>query len=81
MFEGIAVRRIALDLQARALTRLDFIDRATKLDDLRRPPSNRLQKKKGDLKDYYSIRVNDQWRIIFRWTDDGAENVTFVDYH
>ena len=51
------------------------------LEDLRVPPSNRLQKKKGDLKDFYSIRVNDQWRIIFRWVDGQAEDVTFIDYH
>jgi len=75
------IRRLDIKIQERALQKLDYLDEARVLEDLRVPPSNRLQKKKGDLKDFYSIRVNDQWRIIFRWVDGQAEDVTFIDYH
>ncbi len=53
---------------------------AARIDDLRVPPGNRLEALKGDRKGHYSIRINDQWRICFRW-HDGAEDVEFVDYH
>lgn len=58
-----------------------MIDRSKDLNDLRVPPANRLQRLKGELDGYYSIRVNEQWRIIFTWTENGAENVDFIDYH
>ena len=80
-FRGEPVRNIQKDLQKRAIAKLDYINEAERLDDLRIPPSNRLEKKKGDLKDFYSIRVNSQWRIIFRWADGNAMDVTFIDYH
>jgi len=51
------------------------------IKDLTIPPSNKLKKKKGDLKDYYSIRINDQWRIIFKWSDGNASEVEIIDYH
>jgi proteic killer suppression protein len=54
---------------------------AARLEDLRVPPSNRLEKLKGDLKEFHAIRINDQWRIIFRWSDGHAHDVTIVDYH
>ena len=63
-----------------ALRKLDVINAAHQLDDLRSPPGNRLEALKGDLKGYHSIRVNDQWRITFRWTD-GVQDVSLVDYH
>ena len=50
-------------------------------EDLRVPPSNRLEKLKGDLREFHSIRINDQWRIIFRWSDGHAHDVAIVDYH
>ena len=53
---------------------------AERLEDLRSPPGNRLEALKGDRKGQYSIRINDQWRVCFRW-DDGAEDVEIVDYH
>jgi proteic killer suppression protein len=71
-FEGIA---------RRAKRRLEAVHAAARLEDLRVPPSNRLEKLKGDLKDFYSIRINDQWRIIFLWFDGHAHEVTIVDYH
>ena len=58
-----------------------MIEAALVLDDLRSPPGNRLEALSGDLAGWFSIRVNDQWRIIFRWVDNGAEDVTLVDYH
>jgi proteic killer suppression protein len=54
---------------------------ASRLDDLRVPPSNRLEKLKGDLKAFHSIRVNRQWRVIFKWIDGDAYEVRIVDYH
>jgi toxin HigB-1 len=62
-------------------TKLDMLHYAQKPDDLRSPPANRLEALKGDLRGFFSIRVNDQWRIVFRWTSSGAEDVDVVDYH
>jgi toxin HigB-1 len=61
--------------------KLDILDYAEELIDLRSPPGNRLEELKGDLRGYYSIRVNDQWRIIFIWTLNGPKNVQIADYH
>ena len=58
-----------------------MIGRSVSVTDLRIPPANRLEKPKGDLEGYYSIRVNSQWRIIFKWTPEGAVDVDFIDYH
>ena len=57
------------------------LDAATDLDFLRVPPGNRLEALKGDRSGQHSIRINDQWRVCFRWTEGGAENVEIVDYH
>jgi toxin HigB-1 len=65
----------------RAKRKLEALHAAARLEDLRAPPSNRLEKLKGDLKEFHSIRINDQWRVIFRWTDGHAHNVAIVDYH
>jgi proteic killer suppression protein len=64
-----------------AKRRLEAINAAHRLDDLLVPPSNRLEKLRGSLKGYYSIRVNDQWRIIFKWIDGDAYEVRVIDYH
>lgn len=61
--------------------KLDMLHYAQTLDDLRSPPANRLEALKGDLRGLYSIRVNDQWRVVFRWTSGGPEDVDVVDYH
>ena len=74
------VRRFPNDILRVALRKLDILNAAHKLDDLRSPPANRLEALKGDLAGFHSIRVNDQWRIIFRW-DSGAQDVALVDYH
>jgi proteic killer suppression protein len=57
------------------------MNRARTLQDLRVPPGNRLELPKGDLAGYHSIRINDQWRIVFRWTDQGPGEVAIKDYH
>jgi toxin HigB-1 len=64
-----------------ALRKLLILDAADALGDLRVPPGNRLEKLKGDRAGLYSIRVNQQWRICFRWTDAGPDDVELVDYH
>jgi len=65
----------------RAKRKLEALNATTRLEDLKVPPSNRLEKLKGDLNDFYSIRVNDQWRVIFKWRDGEAHKVQIVDYH
>lgn len=64
-----------------ALRKLAILDAAVTLDDLRVPPGNRLEALKGDREGQYSIRINDQWRVCFTWTDTGPEGVEIVDYH
>ncbi len=68
-------------LQAAAQRKLFVLDAAESLDDLRRPPGNRLEKLKGDRGGQYSIRINDQWRICFRWSGRDAFDVEITDYH
>ncbi len=64
-----------------AARKLDMLDYAKELRDLRAPPGNRLEALKGELEGFHSIRVNDQWRIVFRWTDSGPADVDICDYH
>ena len=64
-----------------AKRKLEAVNAASRLEDLMVPPSNRLEKLKGDLKDFHSIRVNDQWRVIFKWIDGEPHEVRIVDYH
>jgi proteic killer suppression protein len=64
-----------------AKRKLEAVNAASRLEDLTVPPSNRLQKLKGDLKNYHSIRINDQWRVVFKWADGDADEVRIVDYH
>jgi proteic killer suppression protein len=69
------------DIQKVALRKLQQLDIAQKLDDLRVPPGNRLELLKGDRKGQHSIRINDKYRLCFTWTDHGVEGVEIVDYH
>ena len=71
-FQGVA---------RRAKRKLEALHAVARLDDLRVPPSNRLEKLHGGLKGFYSIRINDQWRIVFRWLDNNAHEVSIRDYH
>lgn len=63
------------------LRKLDMIHYASRLEDLRSPPGNRLEQLRGDLAGRHSIRVNQQWRLVFRWTEQGAAELQIVDYH
>ena len=74
-------RRLPPDIVNVALRKLDMIQAARQLEDLRSPPSNRLEALRKDLKGFHSIRVNDQWRIIFRWRAGEAFDVQIIDYH
>ena len=69
------------DLVRVARRKLDQLNQAEVLGDLRAPPSNRLEKLKGEREGQYSIRINDQWRVCFQWTESGAQDVEIVDYH
>ena len=64
-----------------AARKLDMIAYAKVLDDLKAPPNNKLEKLKDDLAGFHSIRINDQWRIVFQWTASGPSNVKIMDYH
>jgi proteic killer suppression protein len=74
-------RRIPQNIHSVAVRKLDMINAAIKTEDLRIPPGNRLELLKGDLKNYYSIRINDQFRIIFAFEQSNAFNVQITDYH
>ena len=75
------IRRIPPTIMSAALRELDMLDAAYRLNDLREPPGNRLELLKGELAGYYSIRVNEQWRIVFRWENNNAHEVSLTDYH
>lgn len=81
VYEGRRARGLAVEIQQRARRKLRMIDAANVIDDLRIPPSNRLEKLKGDRRGQHSIRINDQWRICFVWNDNSASDVEIVDYH
>ena len=74
-------RRLPPDILRRAVMRLTQLDAATALEDLRLPPSNRLEALSGDRAGQWSIRINDQWRVCFEWQDGHARRVEIVDYH
>ena len=81
LFARESVRRFPTELRRIMLRKLVLLDSAESLDDLRTPPGNRLEKLKGDRAGQHSIRVNDQWRVCFRWSDSNAHDVQLVDYH
>lgn len=81
VFGRNSVRRWSLQVQRVARRKLVQLDASEQLDDLRIPPGNRLEKLRGDRAGYYSIRINDQWRICFRWRNGDAFDVEIVDYH
>jgi proteic killer suppression protein len=78
---GKAVRRIPPDIRRTAVRKLDMLNAAAQLDDLKAPPGNRLETLKGELRGKHSIRINDQWRVIFRWENGDAYEVEIDDYH
>ena len=81
VFQRLPVKRFSADLQRSALRKLLILDASETLQDLRIPPANRLEKLRGDRRGQYSIRVNEQWRICFRWMGNNAHDVDLVDYH
>jgi proteic killer suppression protein len=81
VWQGLRSRRLPADIQATALRKLRLVNAAQRIEDLRVPPGNRLEPLRGDRAGQWSIRINDQWRICFRWQDAGAEDVEIVDYH
>ena len=81
IWNGIVSRRLPGDIQAVARRKLRMLNNATSIDDLRIPPANRLEALKGDRRGQHSIRINDQWRVCFRWKDGDAYDVQIVDYH
>lgn len=81
VWAGSPSRRLPADIQAVARRKLRMLNNASVLDDLRAPPANRLEALKGDRKGQHSIRINDQWRVCFRWKEGDAYDVEIVDYH
>ena len=81
IWEGERVKGLPTEIQEIARRKLRMLNNSQNLKDLMIPPSNRLEKLKGTLKYIYSIRVNDQWRIIFKWNNGNAEEVELIDYH
>jgi proteic killer suppression protein len=81
IWDGERVRILSTELQEIARRKLRMLNNSQNLTDLQIPPSNRLEKLKGNLNKFYSIRINDQWRIIFKWNNGNAEAVEIKDYH
>ncbi len=81
IWEGERVKGLPTEVQEIARRKLRMLNNSQNLTDLMIPPSNRLEKLKGTLKNFYSIRVNDQWRIIFKWNSGNADEVELIDYH
>ncbi len=81
IWNGERVRKIPPEIQQRGRRKLRMLNNALNLTDLRIPPSNRLEKLKGKRKGYHSVRINDQWRIVFRWKENNSYEVEIVDYH
>ncbi|MDZ7605134.1 MAG: type II toxin-antitoxin system RelE/ParE family toxin [Cyclobacteriaceae bacterium] len=81
IWNGERVRKIPLEIQEVGRRKLRMLNNSQTINDLMIPPSNRLEKLSGNLKDYYSIRINDQWRIIFHWESNHSSEVEIIDYH
>jgi len=81
IWDGRRSRKFTGEIQDRALRKLRQLDAARTMDDLRNPPGNRLEGLKGDRAGQMSIRINEQWRICFRWADHEALDVEIIDYH
>jgi len=84
LFHGLPskeLRAFPADLKKIATRKLDMVNAAATPEDLRAPPANRLEALKGDRKGFFSIRINDQWRVVFRWEGADAHDVSVVDYH
>jgi toxin HigB-1 len=81
IWNGTRVKNMSPELQSVGRRKLRMLNNSQSINDLTIPPSNKLEKLKGNLEGFYSIRINDQWRIIFRWTEGQSKEVKIVDYH
>ena len=81
IWNGERIKRIPLEIQQIGRRKLRMLNNSQNIMDLSIPPSNKLEKLSGKLKVFYSIRINDQWRIIFKWKDNHASEVEIIDYH
>jgi toxin HigB-1 len=79
IWDGEIVKKIPVEIQQIGRRKLRMVNNSQRLSDLRIPPSNRLEKLQ--VSDFYSIRINDQWRIVFQWIDNNAHDVVILDYH
>jgi proteic killer suppression protein len=81
IWSGIRINKLPNEIQEVGRRKLRMLNNSQNLSDLKIPPSNRLEKLSGNLKEYYSIRINDQWRVIFKWKDNNSSEVTIIDNH
>lgn len=81
IWEGERVKRIPMEIQQIGRRKLRMLNNSQNINDLMIPPSNRLEKLSGKSKDFYSIRINDQWRIVFKWKNNHSYEVEIIDYH
>jgi len=81
IWSGERVKSIPQEIQQIGRRKLRMLNNSQSIIELKIPPSNRLEKLSGKLKNFYSIRINDQWRIVFKWTGNNAEEVEILDYH
>tara|TARA_R110002050_G_scaffold300534_2_gene470366 strand:+ start:432 stop:713 length:282 start_codon:yes stop_codon:yes gene_type:complete len=81
IWNGVRSRKLPSEIQEVARRKLRMLNNSIDVTDLKIPPSNRLEKLGGGLKDFYSIRINKKWRIIFNWNNGNASNVEIIDYH
>ncbi len=81
IWDGLQSKKLPFEMQNVARRKLRMLNSAQNINDLKIPPANRLEKLKGNLKENHSIRINNQWRIIFEWKDENAHKVKIIDYH
>ena len=81
IWDGESVKKMPNAIQEVSRRKLRMLNNSQDLTDLQIPPSNKLEKLKGNLKDFYSIQINDQWRIIFKWDSGNSSDVEIIDYH
>jgi len=81
IWKGFRSKKLPNEIQETARRKLRIINNSLNVDDLRIPPGNRLEMLKGNLSGFYSIRINDQWRVVFKWSEGDAFNVKITDYH
>ena len=81
IWDGERVKKLPLEIQEIGRRKLRMLNNSQSILDLKIPSSNRLEKLKGEMKEFYSIRINDQWRIVFKWNNGNAEDVEIIDYH